>query len=328
VRRRWLVLGACALVAGALFLANASFLANPVGDLTLLAHRGVHQDYPRDNLENDTCTATRIYPLEHTFIENTLPSIGAAFEAGADVVEIDIHPTTDGEFAVFHDWTLDCRTDGHGVTREHTMEELRALDVGYGYTSDGGRSFPLRGAGVGMMRTLREVLAAFPGRRFLINFKGGDAAEADLLIAYLDAAPEADYARLAFYGAAPADRVSELRPQLRTLSRRRLMRCGRSYLTTGWIGHVGAACRNTMIFVPANYGWVAWGWPNRFLARMQSANTEVYIVDAIHRGERPGVGGIDDEAALAQVPRDWRGGVTTDRIEVVGPLVGRRAAGD
>ena len=45
----------------------------------------------------------------------------AGFAAGADVVELDVHPTTDGEFAVFHDWTLDCRTDGHGVTREHSM---------------------------------------------------------------------------------------------------------------------------------------------------------------------------------------------------------------
>ena len=33
------------------------------------------------------------------------------------MIEIDVHPTTDGQFAVFHDWTLDCRTNGAGVTR-------------------------------------------------------------------------------------------------------------------------------------------------------------------------------------------------------------------
>jgi glycerophosphoryl diester phosphodiesterase len=177
-----------------------------------------------------------------------------------------------------------------------------------------------------MMPTLREVLAAFPGRRFLINFKGGQASEADLLLAYLDAAPEADYARLAFYGAAPAERVHELRPELRTLSRRRLMRCGRSYILTGWMGHVGQACRNTIIFVPSNYGWLAWGWPNRFLQRMQQAGSEVIIVDAIRRGETPGVGGVDDAEAFAAIPRDWRGGVATDRIEVIGPLAAERRA--
>lgn len=326
MRKRWVVLGALTFAAGALFVLNTSLLARPAGALTLLAHRGVHQGFPREGLTNDTCTASRIYAPTHGFIENTLPSIEAAFAAGADMVEVDIHPTSDGEFAVFHDWTLECRTDGQGVTREHTMAELRALDLGYGYTADGGTTFPLRGQGVGMMPTLREVLAAFPGRRFLINFKGNEAREADLLLAYLDAAPEADYARLAFYGAAPAERVRDLRPELRTLSRQRLMRCARSYMLTGWTGHVGEDCRNTIIFVPSNYAWVAWGWPNRFLERMQRADSEVIIVDAIRRGEKPGVGGVDDAEAFAAIPRGWRGGVATDRIEVIGPLAAERRA--
>ena len=117
-------------------------------------------------------------PAEHRFLENTLAAFSAAFAAGADIVEFDVHPTTDGAFVVFHDWTLDCRTDGHGGTREHSLAELKALDVGYGYTADGGKTFPFRGAGVGLMPTLDEVLAAFPGRRFLINVKSDDPSEA------------------------------------------------------------------------------------------------------------------------------------------------------
>jgi glycerophosphoryl diester phosphodiesterase len=72
----------------------------------------------------------------------------AAFNKGADMVEFDVQPTTDGQFAVFHDWTLNCRTNGAGVTRDHTMKELKALDVGYGYTADGGKTYPFRGKGV------------------------------------------------------------------------------------------------------------------------------------------------------------------------------------
>ena len=116
----------------------------------LLAHRGLAQTFTREDLERDTCTATRINPPEHAFIENTLPSMEAAFAAGADVVEFDVHPTTDGQFAVFHDWTLDCRTEGNGKTRDHAMADLKRLDVGYGYTADGGKTFPLRGKGVGL----------------------------------------------------------------------------------------------------------------------------------------------------------------------------------
>ena len=109
------------------------------------------------------------------------PRCGPRSQAGADIVEFDIHPTTDGHFAVFHDWTVDCRTEGRGVTREHTLAQLKALDVGYGYTADGGKTFPFRGRGVGLMPSLDEVLDAFPGRRFLINIKSNDPAEGALL---------------------------------------------------------------------------------------------------------------------------------------------------
>ncbi len=320
MRKRYIVGGALVAIGAALFFFNASFLAHPSGQLTLLSHRGVHQDFSRENLGRDDCTATRIFAPTTPFLENTIPSMRAAFEAGADRVEIDIHPTTDGDFAIFHDWTVDCRTNGHGVTRTHTMAELRTLDVGYGYTADGGRTFPFRGQGVGLMPSLRDVLAAFPDNKFLINFKGNDPHEAELLAAYLDATPNANIARLAFYGARPAERLHELRPELRVLSRHGMMECAKSYMLTGWFGRVGAPCRNTIIFVPVNYGWVAWGWPNRFLDRMQSANTEVIIVDAIRKGETPGVGGVDDAATFAQVPAGWQGGVATDRIEVIGPL--------
>jgi glycerophosphoryl diester phosphodiesterase len=326
MRKRWIALGALALAAAAVALFNAPFWGRPSGEFTLLSHRGVHQDFHRENLTNDTCTAERIYPLEHEYIENTIPSMQAAFDAGADIIEIDVHPTTDGEFAIFHDWTIDCRTEGEGVTREQTMDYLRTLDLGYGYTADGGETFPLRGKGVGLMPTLRDVLAAFPGRRFLINFKSNDAREGDLILAYIDAIGVSEYDRLAFFGAAPADRIHELRPELRVTGRQRLMRCAKSYLLTGWFGQIGEACRNTILFVPSNYGWLAWGYPNLLLQRMQGANTEVMIVGPIRRGERPGIGGIDDAETFVTVPRDWRGGVVTDRIEAIGPLAAERRA--
>ncbi len=83
----------------------------PSGSPKYIAHRGVHQTYHRNNLTNETCTAERIDAPSHTFLENTIASMQAAFEAGADIVELDVHPTTDNKLAVFHDWTVDCRTN-------------------------------------------------------------------------------------------------------------------------------------------------------------------------------------------------------------------------
>ena len=176
--RRLVWVGIAFIIAAAvIWLNNTSLWVAPAPKPTLLAHRGLAQTYGTEGLTATTCTAARIFPPEHDFIENTLPSMRAAFAAGADIVELDIHPTTDGQFAVFHDWTLDCRTDGRGVTREHSLADLKKLDVGHGYTADGGKTWPFRGKGVGLMPSLDEVLAAFPDKRFLIHIKSNDPAE-------------------------------------------------------------------------------------------------------------------------------------------------------
>jgi glycerophosphoryl diester phosphodiesterase len=174
------------MVAGALYLMNASWLARPsVGEPTWLAHRGQHQMFSREGLANDTCTAAQSLPQTHPYLENTLASMRAAFEAGASVVELDVHATSDGQLVVFHDERLECRTNGSGAVRERPLEYLRSLDAGYGYTSDGGKTFPLRGTGVGELQSLREALAAFPDQRFLIHIKMNDLGAAELLAAVL-----------------------------------------------------------------------------------------------------------------------------------------------
>src|SRR5262245_41810311 len=106
------------LLAAFIYLNNAAWrFEPPAGGPVLLAHRGLAPTFDLHGVTCDTCTATRIHAPEHPYLENTPASMAAAFHAGAAMVEFDIHPTTDGHFAVFHDWTLDCRTDGKGVTR-------------------------------------------------------------------------------------------------------------------------------------------------------------------------------------------------------------------
>lgn len=324
LRKRTIWLGAGLLLAAGLYLNNASWAAHPHTGLTILSHRGVHQTYRREGLTKETCTASRIDPPTHVFLENTLPSMQAAFALGADVIELDVHPTVDGTFAVFHDWTVDCRTEGHGVTRDKSMAELKRLDVGYGYTADGGRTFPFRGKGVGLMPSLDEVLRAFPNGRFLINFKSNDPHEGDAMAAWLKARLWARPDRLSFYGGArPAERLRALRPDLKTMSRATIKTCARNYILLGWTGYVPAACRHTILFVPVNYRWAAWGWPNRLRARMEAAGTDVYLIAPVDP-HNPGLGGIDTPEQLAKLGDGFRGGISTDRIDIIGPLLKRR----
>lgn len=112
MRKRTISLVAILVSAGGVWLNNTSLLSSrPAGTPSVLAHRGLAQDFDRTNLGSETCTAARMLTPRHSFLENTIPSMEAAFALGADALELDVHPTTDGKFAVFHDWTLDCRTN-------------------------------------------------------------------------------------------------------------------------------------------------------------------------------------------------------------------------
>lgn len=322
-RRKYKFLVAAIVTVCALYINNASWRTPPVEPgLQLIAHRGVHQTYPRDGLNNDTCTATRIYPPPHDYIENTIRSMRAAFAAGADIVELDIHPTTDGKLAVMHDWTIDCRTEGSGMTRSHSMTYLKSLDIGYGYTADGGKSFPLRGRGVGLIPELSEVLAAHPHGRFLVNFKSHEAREADMLAALMDRHPEWRASVWGVYGGEePTLRAANLiGGDLKYWSRRSLVDCLARYAATGWTGLMPDACKNTVVMVPINVAPWLWGWPNLFLQRFHHAGSEVILFGRYTSGD-PGAPGIDTLEELALVPSGFSGYLWTNRIETIGPAV-------
>ncbi len=320
----WIV-GTAAIWITFVFLNNSSLLTKKTfGQPTLLAHRGISQDFDRSDLKNDTCTATRMLPPTHAFLENTIASMQASFTAGANVVEFDVHPTTDGQFAVFHDWTLDCRTNGHGVTRQHSMAYLRTLDIGYGYTADGGRTFPFRGKAIGLMPSLNEVLSAFPKGRFLINIKSNDPNEGRLLAAALRKQPIETLDRFMVYGGdAPIASFHAEMPTVKAMSRSTLKQCFASYIVYGWSGIVPSACRNSIIFVPINIAPWLWGWPNRFLDRMTHAGSAVFAIGPYHGGAFST--GIDTAAELRRLPEGYSGGVLTNEIQSVAAQLVRSA---
>jgi len=150
--------------------------------------------------------------------ENTLPAFERALEHGAAILETDVHVTRDGVVVVYHDAEIDRTTDGRGPIAELTFAELRALDAGYAFTPDGGRSHPFRGRGL-QISTLEEIFTALPGARFNIELKSpapgllegtlaalraADREDRTLLAAADDATMARLRARLAETGLAPA----------------------------------------------------------------------------------------------------------------------------
>ena len=118
-----------AAVAGYLFMDNVRL----EDDVIVIAHRGAAGSAP----------------------ENTLASVALAVEQGADIVEIDVQETADGEVVVVHDSDL-MRVGGAAVKIwEATYDEIMQVDVGSWYGPEfSGQRVP----------TLEQVLEICKGR--------------------------------------------------------------------------------------------------------------------------------------------------------------------
>jgi len=158
----------------------------------VMAHRGASGEYP----------------------ENTMPAFRAALEAGADYIELDVHCTRDGEVVVVHDEDLSRVASDDRLVREMTMAELEVVDAGFNFSPDGAR-WPFRGQGIRVPR-LAEVLQAWPGMRFVIEFKPEAAAIADATFEVVRRSGMARRVLFASEHLPPIARARELSPQIPT----------------------------------------------------------------------------------------------------------------
>src|SRR5579871_1289558 len=79
----------------------------------VIAHRGISGRYP----------------------ENTLLAFQKAIDVGSDWIELDVQTTIDDVVIVCHDGTADRCTNGHGLFKNMTLDEVKKLDAGIQFGS-------------------------------------------------------------------------------------------------------------------------------------------------------------------------------------------------
>lgn len=104
-----------------------------------IAHRGFKGKYP----------------------ENTMLAFKKAIEAGADGIEMDVHLTKEGELVIIHDELVDRTTDGSGLVKDKTLEELRSLSASKLYPECENQQIP----------TLDEYLAWAADKDIITNIE-------------------------------------------------------------------------------------------------------------------------------------------------------------
>ncbi len=94
--------------------------------------------------------------------ENTLAAFRGAQQAGAAGVELDVQLSKDGVPVVIHDERLERTTSGSGWVGEHSLVELKQLDVGRWFA-------PAYEAE--RLPTLAELLELFRGGPMIVNIE-------------------------------------------------------------------------------------------------------------------------------------------------------------
>jgi glycerophosphoryl diester phosphodiesterase len=301
---------------------NASWLVTaPPGRPRLIANGGIAQDYQPGGRQAP-CPARAILPPLHPILEDTARAVFTARRMGADYVAIDVVRTADNHLALFPDADLGCRTEASGPASQKTMAELAGLDAGYGYSADGGKTFPLRGKGLGLIPSLDEILAANPMGRFLYRFPGNDVAAVPLLAQALQRnGHDARALGEGFVGnAAVVAAVKRALPGAWTIDPAQGRACASAYRWQGWTSLVPASCQDATMLAALDSAFTLWGWPNRVQQRIEGVGGKVMAVASEGTGAGLGIG-LRHARELPQVPATFHGTVLIDNFWVIGPAL-------
>lgn len=126
---------------------NFEYFNKPI---KVIAHRGDSKYYP----------------------ENSMPAFKSAVELGVDIIETDVHISSDGVIFIWHDDnTFKLDGDKSNVSCR-SWNELKILDLGFLYVDNNGKR-PFSSSGIHLM-TFREAIQAFPSIRFNVDLKDKD----------------------------------------------------------------------------------------------------------------------------------------------------------
>lgn len=239
----------------------------------MLAHRGFSPDAP----------------------ENTLLAFAAAIDAGAEIIETDVHATADGVSVVAHDPTLE-RTAGRDDSIESLLwQQLQHIPLGDDQTTP----------------TLLEALDAFPDTRFNIDMKS-DASVVPTVRAVAMLGAE-DRVLLTSFSERRRRQAASLLPAIATGGSRRTAIAALAAARAGSLRMMRWALKDVdALQIPERSGAVQVLSP-RMLELVQAAGRELHVWT------------VNDEQRMHQLLDFGVDGIVTDRIDRARRVLDARA---
>jgi glycerophosphoryl diester phosphodiesterase len=245
---------------------------------------------------------------EGIFPENTLAAFRGAGRLGADILEMDLRRTADGELVVIHDETVNRTTDGSGPVAGFTLEELKELDAGYRFRPpDSPEEFPYRGRGL-TVPTLREVFSALPERHLIVEIKEDDPAAADAVIALVREFDRSGLTLAAGFHRDVLLRFRKLSPETATHATKGEVTI---FLPAAWLGLEGLFSPDYGAFlVPPREGVIP-------------LTTRRFIRAAQNRNIFTAAWTVNGPAEMRRLLNRGIGGLITDRPDLARELIGK-----
>ncbi len=126
---------------------NYKYFKNPI---KVVAHRGDSKYYP----------------------ENSHIAFKSAIDLGVDIIETDVHISSDGIVFIWHDENTKKLDGNEADVSTRSWDKLKELDLGFLYIDNDGKR-PFSSKGIRLM-TFQEALKAFPETRFNVDLKDKD----------------------------------------------------------------------------------------------------------------------------------------------------------
>ena len=108
----------------------------------------------------------KVYP------DQSMLAFNNSIRLGIQVLELDVHRTSDSILVIHHDASIDRLTNKTGIIKEMTWDELQSVDGAYNWTING-EDYPYRGKGVKIL-SLEQLFDQYPNQLYDIEIKQND----------------------------------------------------------------------------------------------------------------------------------------------------------
>jgi glycerophosphoryl diester phosphodiesterase len=167
--------------------------------------------------------------------------------------------------------------------------------------------------------TLAEAATGMTKPQLFWQIKGAD--QTAMLLSELSAAPGALDRSVVIGDDAAVVAIRTAQPKTWAFSIPGAQACASDYRLSGMWGSVPASCQNGfMLLTLDDLGYTLWGWPNRFLARMQNAGVRVIIAEDVLDGQ---IKGLSDVNQYGDIANSYNSYIWVDNITDLGPALRR-----